>query len=43
VATSRVVIGVHYPSDVVAGVALGVAAGVATRRYLGGDGHVGRN
>ena len=42
VATSRVVIGVHYPSDVVAGVALGVAAGVATRTHLGGDGHVGR-
>ena len=43
VATSRVVIGVHYPSDVVAGVALGVAAAVATRTHLGGDGHVGRN
>src|SRR5450759_4792221 len=43
VAASRVVIGVHYPSDVVAGVALGVAAAVATSTYLGGDGHVGKN
>jgi len=43
VAASRVVIGVHYPSDVVAGVALGVAAAAATRTHLGGDGHVGRN
>jgi len=32
VAASRVVIGVHYPSDVVAGVALGAAAAIVTRR-----------
>jgi membrane-associated phospholipid phosphatase len=35
VAASRVVIGVHYPSDVVAGVALGMAAAAATRRCVG--------
>jgi len=35
VASSRVVIGVHYPSDVVAGVALGVAAAVVSRRCTG--------
>lgn len=34
VAASRVVIGVHYPSDVVAGAVLGVAAAVVTRRCL---------
>jgi undecaprenyl-diphosphatase len=32
VAASRVVIGVHYPSDVVAGVALGAAAAALIRR-----------
>jgi undecaprenyl-diphosphatase len=35
VAASRVVIGVHYPSDVVAGAALGIAAAAATRRCIG--------
>jgi membrane-associated phospholipid phosphatase len=35
VAVSRVVIGVHYPSDVIAGAALGAAAAVVTRRWLG--------
>jgi membrane-associated phospholipid phosphatase len=41
VAVSRVVIGVHYPSDVIAGAALGAAAAVLTRRCLG-DGPPGR-
>jgi len=35
VAASRVVIGVHYPSDVVAGAALGTAAAAVTRHCLG--------
>jgi undecaprenyl-diphosphatase len=35
VAASRVVIGVHYPSDVVAGVAVGVAVAGVTRRRCG--------
>jgi len=35
VAASRVVIGVHYPSDVVAGAALGMFAAAVTRRCLG--------
>jgi diacylglycerol kinase family enzyme/membrane-associated phospholipid phosphatase len=33
VAASRVVTGVHYPTDVVAGAALGVAAGLLTTRW----------
>lgn len=33
VASSRVVTGVHYPSDVVAGVCLGVSAGLLTTRW----------
>lgn len=33
VAASRVVTGVHYPTDVVAGAALGVAAGLVTTRW----------
>jgi undecaprenyl-diphosphatase len=37
VAASRVVIGVHYPSDVIAGVALGMAAAGVTRRGLRDD------
>jgi undecaprenyl-diphosphatase len=37
VAASRVVIGVHYPSDVIAGVALGMVAAGVTRRGLGDD------
>lgn len=36
VAFSRVYTGVHYPSDVVAGAALGVAAGYAVRRIARG-------
>ena len=39
VAASRVVIGVHYPSDVVAGAAVGAAFAVATRTRFGKDGH----
>jgi undecaprenyl-diphosphatase len=35
VAASRVVIGVHYPSDVVAGAALGMTSATVTRRCLG--------
>jgi undecaprenyl-diphosphatase len=35
VAASRVVIGVHYPSDVVAGAAVGVAAAVLVREVTG--------
>ena len=35
VAASRVVIGVHYPSDVVAGAALGVALAAVSRRWIG--------
>jgi membrane-associated phospholipid phosphatase len=34
VATSRVVVGVHYPSDVVGGVVLGVASAVLTRALI---------
>jgi membrane-associated phospholipid phosphatase len=34
VGASRVVTGVHYPSDVVAGFAIGVSAGLLTRRPL---------
>jgi membrane-associated phospholipid phosphatase len=34
VGASRVVTGVHYPSDVVAGFAIGVGAGLLTRRPL---------
>jgi membrane-associated phospholipid phosphatase len=34
VGASRVVTGVHYPSDVVAGFAIGVGAGLLTRRAL---------
>jgi membrane-associated phospholipid phosphatase len=41
VAASRVVIGVHYPSDVAAGVALGVVVAVVTRRHFG-DGRARR-
>jgi undecaprenyl-diphosphatase len=37
VAVSRVVIGVHYPSDVAAGAALGAAFAVATRSRAGAD------
>ncbi|MEU0839801.1 phosphatase PAP2 family protein [Streptomyces sp. NPDC005962] len=33
VAVSRVYVGVHYPSDVVAGVALGIGAAALTRRW----------
>lgn len=33
VATSRVAVGAHYPSDVVAGVGVGVAAGLATQTW----------
>src|SRR4051794_1387917 len=35
VAWSRCVLGVHYPSDVVAGAVLGATVGVATARYFG--------
>jgi undecaprenyl-diphosphatase len=43
VAVSRVVIGVHYPSDVVAGAALGVALAVVTRRCFGDGEPMGRS
>ncbi|HEX5115626.1 MAG TPA: phosphatase PAP2 family protein [Pseudonocardiaceae bacterium] len=33
VATSRVAVGVHYPSDVVAGIGIGVAAGLLTQSW----------
>ena len=35
-AASRVLVGVHYPSDVAAGAALGAASAVVTRRVLRG-------
>jgi undecaprenyl-diphosphatase len=35
IATSRVVLGVHYPSDVVAGAALGVILGLALTLWAG--------
>ncbi len=36
---SRIHTGVHYPSDVLAGAAVGAAAGILTRRLAGGTGH----
>jgi undecaprenyl-diphosphatase len=36
---SRLVVGVHYPSDVVAGAALGVVTACAGARWMKGGAH----